>query len=1608
MGSQAAAFAFATPVGAPSRGATGGRRIARGGALGDGERRVSCAAASGSRAGFPASRGGPSQKDTSTGWARRQDARVAGARGERLRLRRAPSAVSHREGSLDASCDEGDVGNDETGAARASGASPLGTATAAQTNPSASSSSSRVVEFVAAWDALSPRLAAAASSGAAFVPPGAAADGLAPDARGNREMLLGALKLAIPRLQAIPEDRRRPGGSPRSGAPERALSDGNDETSVKRHRPAHERAVAVTLALCDVGMDAECMSAALLRDALVAGSVTLEEIEAGLGSNVMRLTHDCVRLRRLPGRVTGSYDDATAEKLRTFCLSFHDVRAVVVELAYRADALRDFENTALSAVQRTALALETMQLYAPMAHALDAGPLCAELEDLALRALFPSSYRSLEKWLRGAGPADDAALERARRRVAEALAQDPGLMTLVGGPAGVAVKARRKSLFSTMKKVLRDGRAREDVHDLLGMRVIVTPQPGSPAYAEPDAPRDDAAAAAAERSALAACYRVREITHGLFETVDGRTKDYLRRPKENGYRSLHSTLRLPEAWKEEREADGEGGEGSSEASESGEGSSEASEARSETKRRNDDEIDDELVSSTTGDDDDDTSSASDEDASGGRLKNFGRVAPIERRVELQVRTAAMHFAAESGAAKHAAYKGGFSEDPGAADALAELVAAANAAAEQRFGAFADSAIRLGGDAQKKTAASPSGSPSADASHSDRVFRMFDLDGDGRVTRDELRSVIGEVWRGPEMGTDDSDASARYASPFTSADDEGVAADELLEMLDADEDGTVSAEEFARFAASLRAIGSLPGADAATAAAIEGSIASTSRPRARETRDARREDDRNDENKTTKTAGRSEAGANDKNVNDVSAVSADVDGELVVSENFSRDDDEHSDDTRVRDDEKHKKHKKHLIEDALAALADASAMAAPPLPPAPPPPRVRGGDAAARDAGKALREKAGGIVEWQLVWDLTRAGRPETARELFYQRTSKTPDVTGLWEQWARFELMQGDAERARGLYRAALLHAEGRPRARAESLRKWAVMEFGADNRVAADGLFERALRVLDDAERAAAAAEEGLEDAEAEVREETESQTESAASLRRAQAVVLSSWAQAASRGGDAAVARKYLARAMARDPGNVKAAHALARLEELRGDDTAAEALYREILRLRPGEAHASVSLARLLAETRGDVGGARDAFVAAARANPENHKVLQSWAVMEAKQGGFPAKGVDSVDGVLTKSVDVGKKRGDTDLADLDVDALAGLAAARRLFQRAAFLAPWSAPVWCAWAAAEFRATGDCATARELYAKGLDADPTNTWCLRGLGEAELAAGRVAQARDYLERALDLEPRNRRCVTALARLEDASGNKARAARYFNVARELLKEQKREEADLIASGRVALRGGSRGVWAPAEAAAAARGVAALNAAEGASYRRADAEGGEAGGGRSAFRAVLAAARGEAAAAKARDRGGREVGARRRAAWRRGDRDAAAEEKTRAAPAPGPGGPGPGGAIGSSLDGIGSSLDDAIGSSLDGIGSSLDDDARAAGTARRPGRNVASELDMDAEFDAVTRERAWVSFASGDEDALERERWGDDAESVDGTVDSMDDDLRRYTGEGRG
>ncbi len=348
----------------------------------------------------------------------------------------------------------------------------------------------RVLEFVSAWDALAPRLSAPAAGGGA---PGG--DAL--------RTLLEALKLAVPALQAA--DGSGPCGRPRA-----------------------QRALAVAALLADLGADASTVAAALLAEAVEAGTLPLERVAAALGPACSALVHDVARVRALPARAAAGFDDAQAARLRTFCLAFHDVRAVLVELAARCDALRHAD--ALPPFARSQLALETMQLYAPMAHAMAAAArdLRFELEDRAFEILFPRSYAAVADWLRQVLPAGEAALGQARSALEAALAADEPLRALLGPGGRAAASARVKSRYSTMAKLLRDGRGREAVHDLLGLRVVL--HCGA-----------EGASAEAQR---AACYRAQQLAHALWEPREGRSKDYIAAPKPNGYASLHSTLRL--------------------------------------------------------------------------------------------------------------------------------------------------------------------------------------------------------------------------------------------------------------------------------------------------------------------------------------------------------------------------------------------------------------------------------------------------------------------------------------------------------------------------------------------------------------------------------------------------------------------------------------------------------------------------------------------------------------------------------------------------------------------------------------------------------------------------------------------------------------------------------------------------------------------------------------------------------------------------------------------------------------------------------------------------------------------------------------------------------
>ncbi|GAQ91082.1 hypothetical protein KFL_007250030 [Klebsormidium nitens] len=334
----------------------------------------------------------------------------------------------------------------------------------------------RIVELVSAWDRLAPQLPPDVGNGAAA------------------QVLLGALKLAVPALQGP------------------CVAEGG--------RPRLLRALEIAKTLASLKMDAATLAAGVLVEAVAAGTLSEAAVEAELGPAVGRLLHDSGRVRALPSRVD-SYDDDTARALRQFCLAFHDVRAIVVELAARLETMRHVGG--LPRYQQALVALETLAIYAPMAHALGTGSLMWELEDAAFRVLYPSAYASCEAFLRRHWADSPALLDGATAALDAALRRDSRMGQLAHS---WALSSRTKSLYSFMRKQLKDGRGHSEVYDLLGLRMIIKPVPGGGRAAE-------------EARGAEACYRVREVALQLWQEVPQRYKDYIGRPKKNGYQSLH-------------------------------------------------------------------------------------------------------------------------------------------------------------------------------------------------------------------------------------------------------------------------------------------------------------------------------------------------------------------------------------------------------------------------------------------------------------------------------------------------------------------------------------------------------------------------------------------------------------------------------------------------------------------------------------------------------------------------------------------------------------------------------------------------------------------------------------------------------------------------------------------------------------------------------------------------------------------------------------------------------------------------------------------------------------------------------------------------------------
>lgn len=214
-----------------------------------------------------------------------------------------------------------------------------------------------------------------------------------------------------------------------------------------------------------------------------------------------------------------------------------DPRVLVVLLGGALAGLRAAE--ALPPAQQQQRALESVQLFAPLAHSVGlGGSAFAELESLSYARLFPDSLRRLRKWYMQAWPDADSLIDQLCELLDGQLRIEPSLAGVV---ADVRVTGRVKTVTSTFRKLLRDnvgGRA-DGVRDALALRVVLTPTDDAAAHIGVDG-------ISPEEAEALICFGAYRAMLRVWTEVDGRFKDFVTKPKANGYQSLHTNVRLPD------------------------------------------------------------------------------------------------------------------------------------------------------------------------------------------------------------------------------------------------------------------------------------------------------------------------------------------------------------------------------------------------------------------------------------------------------------------------------------------------------------------------------------------------------------------------------------------------------------------------------------------------------------------------------------------------------------------------------------------------------------------------------------------------------------------------------------------------------------------------------------------------------------------------------------------------------------------------------------------------------------------------------------------------------------------------------------------------------
>ena len=261
--------------------------------------------------------------------------------------------------------------------------------------------------------------------------------------------------------------------------------------------------IAVSIILVDLGMDSECVEAALLHDVVEDTDVTAEQVQKQFGADVALLVEGVTKLGKISFT---SREEQQAENVRKMLLAMaQDVRVIIIKLADRLHNMRTIE--VMPEQKRRDKALETMEVYAPLAHRLGIRAVKEELEDISLRYLDPVAYHEIEKMLELKKADRQSFLEKIKAKIRERLASEY---------SEVYIDRRVKSVYGIYRKVYIQGRAFEEIFDIYAVRIIV--------------------------DSVNECYNILGIIHDLFRPLPNRFKDYISTPKPNMYQSLHTTV----------------------------------------------------------------------------------------------------------------------------------------------------------------------------------------------------------------------------------------------------------------------------------------------------------------------------------------------------------------------------------------------------------------------------------------------------------------------------------------------------------------------------------------------------------------------------------------------------------------------------------------------------------------------------------------------------------------------------------------------------------------------------------------------------------------------------------------------------------------------------------------------------------------------------------------------------------------------------------------------------------------------------------------------------------------------------------------------------------